>query len=214
MKHLVFLCIILSSVLFACKQEAQKPLLPYYGPSEAGPDGEGDTIYFSVPSFSFVNQEGNIVNDKTYEGKIYVTDFFFVRCKSICPKMSSQLQRVQEHFKNDNEVMILSHTVDPENDSIEALARYAEELKADPKKWNFVTGGKKELYDMARNGYYLGVEEGDGGPDDFIHSDRMILVDTEKHIRGIYDGTSTADVDRLVHDIGLLKEEMGRKKEK
>jgi protein SCO1/2 len=212
MKRILFFLFI-SAALLSCKEEVKKPLLPFYGPRETGPNGEGDTIYHTVPPFSFVNQEGKIVNDKDYAGKIYVADFFFVKCKGICPKMTVQMKRVHEQFKNDSMVMILSHTVDPENDSVAALAGYADTLNADTKKWNFVTGGKKELYDMARYGYYLTVMDGDGGPDDFIHSETFVLIDPDKHIRGIYEGTSPSEVNRLIHDIGLLKQEFGTKKE-
>lgn len=212
MKRILFFLFITASLL-SCREEKKKPLLPYYGPREAGPGGEGDTIYHKVPPFSFVNQDGKIVNDKDYEGKIYVADFFFVKCKGICPKMAVQLQRVHEKFRNDSMLMILSHTVDPENDSVAALAKYADTLKADTQKWHFVTGGKKELYDMARYGYYLTVMEGDGGPDDFIHSETFVLVDPDKHIRGIYEGTSPSEVDRLIRDIGLLKQEFMPQKE-
>jgi protein SCO1/2 len=213
-KRILFLTLLISLTALACKENDKKSLLPYYGPREAGPGGEDDTIYHSVPAFSFVNQEGKIVNNNDYEGKIYVADFFYVKCKGICPKMASQLQRVQERFKNDNTIMILSHTVNPEQDSVEALARYAEEMHVDPKKWNLVTGGKKELYDIARNGYYVTTLEGDGGEEDFIHSETFVLVDLDKHIRGIYDGTNTADVDRMMRDMTVLKQEAAGKKEK
>jgi protein SCO1 len=212
-KQLCIICIFFVACLVSCKEEKPKSALPYYGPKEAGPGGDGDTVYHTIPSFSFVNQDGKIVNNNDYNGKIYIADFFFVKCEGICPKMATQLQRVQEKFKNDPGVMILSHTVNPEEDSVEALAGYAAKLKADPKKWNFVTGGKKELYDMARYGYYLTVMEGDGGPDDFIHSETFVLVDPERHIRGIYDGTNASEVDRMIRDIGVLQTEMKNNKE-
>lgn len=181
--------------------------LPYYGEKILADNGK-DTIYHSIPSFKFVNQNGDTISDKTYEGKIYVADYFFTTCKTICPKMTSELIRVQEKFAYTNGmVQILSHTVNPENDSVPVLKAYANMVHADQKMWNFVTGDKKQLYDLARNGYLLNALEGDGGPDDFIHSELFILVDKEKHIRGIYDGTKITEVSKLIDGIKVLMAE-------
>lgn len=181
--------------------------LPYYGEKMLADNGK-DTIYHSIPSFKFVNQNGDTISDKTYDGKIYVADYFFTTCKTICPKMTSELIRVQEKFAYTNGmVQILSHTVNPENDSVPVLKAYANMVHADQKMWSFVTGDKKQLYDLARNGYLLNALEGDGGPDDFIHSELFILVDKEKHIRGIYDGTKITDVSKLIDGIKVLMAE-------
>lgn len=178
--------------------------LPYYGERMLADNGK-DTIYHSIPSFKLVNQDGDTITDKTYEGKIYVADYFFTTCKTICPKMTTELLRVQEKFTYTNGlVQILSHTVDPENDSVPVLKAYANMVHADQKMWNFVTGDKKQLYDLARNGYLLNALEGDGGPGDFIHSELFILVDKEKHIRGIYDGTKISEVSKLIDAIKVL----------
>ena len=213
MRH-IFIIGILAFTIFSCKEPAKRSALPYIGPSEVS--AEGDTIYHKIPSFSFVNQEGEIVNDKDYEGKIYVADFFFTTCDNICPKMTKQMHRVQETFKNDSMVMLLSHTVDPETDSVQVLAKYAADVKADPKKWNFVTGGKKELYDIAYSGYFANAMEAPadaGGEDDFIHSENLTLIDPDKHIRGVYDGTNPSEVDRLIRDIKVLKQELASERE-
>lgn len=181
--------------------------LPYYGEKMLADNGK-DTIYHSIPSFKFVNQNGDTISDKTYDGKIYVADYFFTTCKTICPKMTSELIRVQEKFAYTNGmVQILSHTVNPENDSVPVLKAYANMVHADQKMWSFVTGDKKQLYDLARNGYLLNALEGDGGPDDFIHSELFILVDKEKHIRGIYDGTKITEVSKLIDGIKVLMAE-------
>ncbi|MES2396119.1 MAG: SCO family protein [Bacteroidota bacterium] len=181
--------------------------LPYFGEKMLADNGK-DTIYHSIPSFKFVNQNGDTISDKTYDGKIYVADYFFTTCKTICPKMTSELIRVQEKFAYTNGmVQILSHTVNPENDSVPVLKAYANMVHADQKMWNFVTGDKKQLYDLARNGYLLNALEGDGGPDDFIHSELFILVDKEKHIRGIYDGTKITEVSKLIDGIKVLMAE-------
>ena len=181
--------------------------LPFIGEKELAANGK-DTIYHSIPSFSFTNQDGNTITDKTYDGKIIVVDYFFSTCKSICPKMATELLRVQDKFSyTKGLVQILSHTVDPENDSVPVLKAYSEMIHADNSMWNFVTGDKKQLYDIARTGYLVNAMEGDGGPDDFIHSELFVLVDKEKHIRGIYDGTNIKAVNDLLDDIKVLMAE-------
>lgn len=178
--------------------------LPYIGERELAPNGK-DTIYHRVPPFSFINQDGKEVTDKDYEGKIYVADYFFTTCGSICPIMTTELLRIQDKFAyTKGLVQLLSHTVDPEHDSVPVLKAYANMVHADTKTWNFVTGDKKELYDMARKGYLVNAMEGDGGPEDFIHSELLILVDKEKHIRGAYDGTNIKEVNNLLDDIKVL----------
>ncbi len=181
--------------------------LPYYGEKEIAANGK-DTIYHTIPPFKFVNQDGDTITEKTYDGKIYVADYFFTTCQSICPKMATQMLRIQEKFAYTNGlVQILSHTVNPENDSVPVLNNYAKMVHADTKMWNFVTGDKKQLYDIARKGYLVNALQGDGGPNDFIHSDLFVLVDKEKHIRGIYDGTKIKGVNDLIDAIKVLMAE-------
>ena len=178
--------------------------LPYFGERELA-ENQKDTIYHAIPPFEFINQDGNAVTDKDFEDKIYVASYFFTRCGSICPVMATGLLRVQDKFAyTDGLVRILSHTVDPEHDSVPVLSAYANMVHADTKMWDFVTGDKKQLYDLARNGYLINALEGDGGPDDFIHSEFFILVDKQKHIRGIYDGTDLKAVNDLLDDIKVL----------
>jgi protein SCO1/2 len=178
--------------------------LPYIGERELAPNGK-DTIYHSIPAFKLINQDGEIITEKDFEGKIYVADYFFTTCKSICPKMTTELLRVQEKFEYTNGlVKILSHTVDPEHDSVPVLKAYSKMVHADTKMWDFVTGDKKQLYDLARKGYLVNAMQGDGGKDDFIHSELFVLVDKEKHIRGIYDGTNIKSVNDLLDDIKVL----------
>jgi protein SCO1/2 len=180
--------------------------VPYFGEKELAPNG--DTIYHTVAPFSFVNQDGRTITERDYYGKIYVVDYFFTTCKTICPKMTTELIRVQDKFEyTKGMVQILSHTVDPENDSVPVLKAYSEMVHADTKTWNFVTGDKKQLYDMARNSYLLNAMEGDGGPDDFIHSEQFVLIDKDKHIRGIYDGTNIKRVNEMIDDIKVLMAE-------
>jgi protein SCO1/2 len=178
--------------------------LRFYGERSVAANGK-DTIYHTIPAFHFINQNGDSVTDKMYDGKIYVADYFFTTCKSICPKMTTELLRVQAKFAYTNGmVQILSHTVNPESDSVPVLQAYANMVHADTKMWNFVTGDKKQLYDLARNGYMLDATQGNGGADDFIHSEFFVLVDKEKHIRGIYNGTKIKEVNDLLDDIKVL----------
>jgi protein SCO1 len=184
-----------------------KPIryLPIYGEKEyESKNGKTDTTYHTIPNFSFTNQNGKTVTQKELNNSVYVADFFFTTCHSICPIMSTQIQRVAEKFKGNSEVKFLSHTVDPETDTVEQLNRYAIEYKANVNQWMFVTGDKKELYDIARTGYLLDASIGDGGPDDFIHTQNFALVDKDNRIRGYYDGTNTKEVDQLITDIDLL----------
>jgi protein SCO1/2 len=196
--------------------DTTKPIryLPIFGEkSYEVKNGETDTIYHTIPGFSFLNQDGDTITEKNLKGSIYVTDFFFTTCHSICPVMSSQMERVAEKFKGNEEVKILSHTVDPEIDSVEQLKAYAIKHNADSKQWLFLTGSKKDLYGIAREGYLLNADQGDGGPNDFIHTQNFALVDKEKRLRGFYDGTDSLEVDQLMKDIDLLLQEY-RYKEK
>lgn len=188
----------------------KKPLryLAIFGPkSYEANHGKTDTTFHTIAPFSFINQDGKTVTETDFKGSIYVTDFFFTTCHSICPVMSNQMERVYTKFKNNPEVKFLSHTVDPEIDSVEQLKAYALKHNADSKQWIFVTGEKKKLYEMARNSYFMDAQQGDGGPDDFIHTQNFALIDMDKRIRGYYNGIDSADVDQLMKDMDLLLEE-------
>lgn len=163
-----------------------------------------DTIFHTIPSFSLINQNGETINQSVVDGKVYVVDYFFTTCQSICPIMSKQLDRV---YKEQKDIMILSHTVDPETDNPAALKEYAGKFNADPKRWIFLTGDKPKLYELARTGYLLDAQEGNGGEEDFIHTQNFALIDKKGRIRGYYDGTDSSSVDQLITDIGFLLEE-------
>lgn len=185
----------------------KKPLryLEIYGPKTFEAKGKNtDTTYHTIPYFSFTNQDGAEVNQTFFDNSIYVADFFFTTCKSICPLMSTQMQRVAEKYKDNAEVKFLSHTVDPETDSVAQLKNYAIAHNANVKQWVLVTGDKKALYDVARKGYLVDAGVGDGGADDFIHTQNFALIDKDKRIRGYYDGTNTEEVNQLIKDIELL----------
>lgn len=205
-----FVIAITALVFFSCNSKTTKTkklLLPVIGEKKlAGTDGK-DTLYHSVQPFSFINQYHDTVSEKTINNKIYVADFFFATCQSICPKMSSQLVHVQNAFKDDNNVLILSHTVNPANDTVEVLNGYAQTYGAIKNKWHLLTGNKKTIYNMARYSYLVNALEDDGSAEGFLHSELFILVDAQKRIRGMYDGTDSVAVVKLISDIKLLKQE-------
>ena len=160
--------------------------------------------YHAIADFSFTNQNGKIITQKDYEGKIYVADFFFTTCGSICPKMTTNLVEIQKAFINNPKVMLLSHTVFPETDSVAVLKEYAIKNGVIDNKWNLVTGDKKQIYTMARKSY-LSVKL--GKPEDLydmVHTENFVLVDSKRRVRGFYDGTKKEDIERLIEDINFL----------
>ena len=163
--------------------------------------------YHKIAPFKLINQNGDTITEANYKDKIYVADFFFTTCLSICPMMTDNMVRIQEKIINDPEVMLLSHSVTPVIDSVPRLKAYAEEKGVVDSKWNMVTGDKKQIYNLARKSYLAVKTVGDGGPFDMIHTGNFILVDKEKQIRGFYDGTKEEDIQQLLHDIEVLKNE-------
>ncbi len=190
--------------------------LKIFNPSDVSPELVDSSIRtiprnHHIADFELINQDGKIISQKDFTGKIYVAEFFFTTCRTICPKMNSLLQKVNEKFKEDDRVMFLSHTVMPERDSVPVLADYAKRFGADSKKWMFVTGEKKKIYELARKSYFaVKLEENfikgglPGDEKDFIHTENFVLVDKNKRIRGFYDGTSEKDIDRLIQEIQIL----------
>ena len=160
-----------------------------------------DSVEHSIPDFQFVSQDGDIVSARTMAGKIYVADFFFTTCPTICPKMKTQLKRVYDRFKGNPNVMLLSHTIDPTHDSVAVLREFAQSLGVEGKQWLFVTGDKEKIYDIGQNSYMVSAAEDASAPGGVVHSGAFILVDTKKHIRGIYDGTTAEGVDKLMADM-------------
>ncbi|GAB3015822.1 SCO family protein [Spirosoma pulveris] len=163
-----------------------------------------DSVYQSVPDFSFLNQYGDTVTAKTLDNKIYVADFFFTTCPTICPKMKVQLKRVYEKFKGNPEVMLLSHTIDPAHDSVAVLKEFAQNLGVTGHQWLFVTGDREKIYDIGQNSYMVTAQADSTAPGGVVHSGAFILVDKAKHIRGIYDGTTEDGVDKLMNDMDRL----------
>jgi protein SCO1/2 len=154
-----------------------------------------------------VDQDSAIITNKTLDGKIYVADFFFTSCRTICPIMKSQMMRVYEKIKSDPEVLLVSHTIDPEYDTVALLHDYADRLGVSSDKWHFLTGSKDSIYYLAQTSYFVTAMEDDADPDGFIHSGAFLLIDKEGRIRGKYDGTKDEDVNKLLEDIQILKKE-------
>ncbi len=166
-----------------------------------------DTVYHKVADFSFVDQDSAVVTNDTFKGKVYVTDFFFTSCPTICPVMKKEMLRVYDTFKDNDEVVFLSHTIDPTYDTVALLHDYAERLGVSSSKWHFVTGDKEAIYDMALKSYMVTAMEDKNAEGGFIHSGAFMLVDEDRRVRGVYDGTVKEQVDVLINDIGrLLKE--------
>jgi protein SCO1/2 len=208
---LVLIPVIFVSWFFLKKKEnAPIRYLAYFGPKNGLK--VNDTTYHYIPDFEFTNQYNQKVNQETVKNKIYVTEYFFTTCQSICPIMNTNLEKIYNEFKNDSDFLILSHTVDPENDSVPILRLYAEKHGATDSKWLFLTGNKSDLYKLARKGYLLNTEEGKGDETDFIHTQNFALIDKEGHIRGFYDGTDSLEIVRLIQEIKLLKKEYDFKK--
>jgi protein SCO1/2 len=163
-----------------------------------------DTVYHTVPAFSFTDQYGNIVTEKNFDSGIYVANFFFASCPDVCPAMNGALSEVAAKFADNPKIKFISHTVDPESDSVPVLAEYAKRFGAKKDHWYFVTGSKRELYDVAQRGYLVSATEGDVKPASFIHSQQLVLVDSKRRIRGMYDGLNQKEVDKLFDDIKTL----------
>lgn len=187
--------------------------LPFYNeesftPKWITPNTEEEKAFHKIPDFSLTNQLGETVSQNTFENKIYVTDFFFTSCPGICPKMTGNMEVIQEAFKDDDEVLLLSHSVMPTTDSVSVLNTYAKTYGVIENKWHLVTGDKKDIYSLGREQYF--VENDLGEPkniDDFLHTENFLLIDKNKHIRGIYNGLNRASMAQLITDIKTLKTE-------
>lgn len=182
--------------------------LPVYGIPNA------DSSDHTIKDFKLIDQFGKTVTQADFKGKIYVADFIFTTCQGICPIMSNQLERVYHQYKGDYNVLFLSHTVKPYEDSVPVLKAYAELHDVQTSQWRFVTGDKKQIYDLARTAYMVGDTVGAGGEDDFVHTQFLALIDPQSRIRGFYDGTDSAEVNKLILDLETLRKEEFKTDEK
>jgi len=184
--------------------------LPIYQPASVNAELVDSTIqhqkkYHRISDFSLINQNGIHITQEDFKDKIYVADFFFTTCQTICPIMTKNMFEIQNTFIEDDDVMILSHSVTPDIDTVAQLKQYAQEKGVNVSKWHLVTGDKKQIYELARKSYLAVKEVGDGGPFDMIHTENFILIDKSQQIRGFYDGTEQKDINRLIEDIKTLK---------
>jgi protein SCO1/2 len=207
-------------LFLSCKKSTKKEEtsrvdnLPYFNEASFTPKWihpKSDTLkdFHKISNFDLINQNGEKTTQKTFENKIYVADFFFTSCPGICPMMTANMYKLQEEFKKDDDVLLLSYSVTPKKDSVSKLKEYALEKMIDDKKWHLVTGDRKQIYNLGRNFYF--VEENMGEPlgiDDFLHTENFVLIDKEKHIRGIYNGLNRASVAQLIIDIKSLQKEL------
>ena len=206
--------LILSIIIISIIYQVLKPneVLPIFQPAKVNAELVDSTIqhvkkYHIISDFSLINQNGKTITQEDYKDKIYVADFFFTTCQTICPIMTDHMVEVQNKLKNDSEIMLLSHSVTPEIDSVAQLKKYALKKGVDATKWNLVTGEKKEIYKLARKSYLAVKTDGNGDEYDMIHTENFILVDKKKRIRGFYDGTDDLDIEQLLKDIEILKRE-------
>jgi protein SCO1/2 len=195
--------------IFISCDKVSKKQLPIHNPTYFNPKLVDKSIRnvsdnHTIKDFNLINQNGIKVSSKDYENKIYVVDFFFTSCPSICPIMTNNMLLIQEEFIKNNDIMLLSISVTPEIDNVQILKKYAILKGVIDSKWNITTGSKKHIYELARKSFFAVLDKGDGGLQDFIHTPNFILVDTKKQIRGIYDGTVEKEISRLILDINIL----------
>lgn len=218
----IFLYVVLLFSLLACHHNASssKDLiedtivsLPFFNQPDWTPEwiNNSDSLFkkiHTIPAFSFTDQNGDVITEQTVEGKIYVANFFFTKCRSICPKMTSNMYLLQEAFKMDSILLFLSHSVTPQSDSVAVLQQYAIENKINAKQWHLLTGSKKDIYALAKQHYFAGDTVGyyQSG-DEFLHTENFILIDKHRRIRGVYNGTLLVEINRIKDDIHILKKE-------
>lgn len=202
------LCVVIISIIFNVLN-VQQPL-PVWQPGMVNAEMVDEEIqhkmkYHKIADFSLTNQNGETVTQADYQDKIYVADFFFTTCQSICPIMTDHMLQIQEALKDDDDIKLLSHSVTPVRDSVPVLKAYAEKKGVDDSKWNLVTGDKKQIYELARKSYLAVKTTGNGDEHDMIHTENFLLIDKKRQIRGHYDGTDPKDIEKLLADIEILK---------
>lgn len=201
-----FLFALLAIGAVSCNQERKLPILGERDAVKKTEDGKEvvDTIYNTIPPFTFVNQEGDTVTENIVEGKIYVADFFFTTCPTICPIMKRQMVKVYNEYKGNPEVMILSHSIDPDHDTPQVLKKFAGDLGIEGTQWQFLTGSKEKIYEIGQKNYLSTAKEDKTADGGYIHSGAFILIDKDKHVRGMYDGTTEEGTQKLIADMKTL----------
>lgn len=209
MRNLI-LAFLSSFILISCAESNKKlPILGHREVVEKVIDGTTviDTVYQTIPAFSFLDQDSTVIDNKVMSDKIYIADFFFTSCPSICPIMKKQMLRVYNEFKDEQQLAFVSHTIDPKHDTIPVLKKYAEKLGVNGKKWHFVYGDRETVYDLARHGYFTIAELDEKAPGGIMHTGYFTLVDKSGKIRGMYNGTDEKEVNTLIDDIKILLKE-------
>ncbi len=216
-KFFAIVMLVLSAIIITIIAQIMTPTrtLRIYQPAEVSVELVDTTLhyvkkYHSIADFSLINQNGKVVTQADYKNKIYVADFFFTTCQTICPIMTDHMVKIQESLHDDRNVFLLSHTVTPEIDSVGQLKKYAVEKGVDDKRWNLVTGDRKEIYDLARKSYLV-AKDNPYEEFDLIHTENFVLVDDRRRIRGFYDGTDPDAIDELLQDIKVLEAEIARR---
>lgn len=207
---MLILSVIIMTLLYNLYQPEKR--LPIYQPDMVTNQLVDTTVQYvrnhhKIGNFQLVDQKGDTITQKNLKDKIYVADFFFTTCQSICIDMAKSMQTLQKEFNNDEEIMLVSHSVTPKIDDVNQLQRYAKQKNVDRDKWILLTGSKKHIYELARKHYLVAKSQGDGGPYDMVHTENFALIDKEKRIRGFYDGTNPDEIDQLIDDIAVLKKE-------
>ena len=220
-KHNIIL-LFLVVITISCKKQIEKEninvietsrveYLPYYEdesftPKWITPNSKEEKTFHKIPDFKLINQLGDTITQKTFDNKIYITDFFFTTCPGICPKMTNNMAKLQEEFKNDDSVLLLSHSVMPKTDSVSVLKTYANNNDVIDNKWHLVTGSRNEIYTLGRDHYFVENDLGEvKSEDDFLHTENFLLIDKQKHIRGIYNGLNRVSIAQLIIDVKALK---------
>ena len=208
----IMLTISLAAILMFYNVLTPEKKLPIYQPNMVKFQLVDSTIqhikrFHKIDDFSLINQNNEVVSNETYDGKIYVADFFFTTCPGICPIMKENMITLQNEFINDDNILLLSHTVTPEIDSVSVLKKYSQEKGVLDSKWNMVTGDKKQIYNLARKSYLVAEDIESPIQYDMIHTENFVLVDSKRRIRGFYDGTDNNVMDNLINDIKILKKE-------
>lgn len=211
-KSIIGLLTVLNLFFFSCEQKRKDEKLPFLGRKKIVERKEGiksfyDTIPHKIADFRFVNQDSNWVSNETFENKIYVADFFFTSCPTICPVMKKQMLRVYDKFNQNEKFAILSHTIDPKYDSVKVLKSFADNLDVKTETWHFVTGEQEEIYNLGETSYMVTAGAEEDAPGGYIHSGAFLLIDMNRHVRGVYDGTIADQVDILMNDIDILLKE-------
>lgn len=223
-KNKIVYCFLFLILFISCEKKLKKEnikvnetsrvqFLPYYNeesftPHWLIPNTEEEKNFHKIPDFKLINQLGDTISQKTFENKIYITNFFFTTCPGICPKMTGNMEKLQEEFINDPEILLLSHSVTPTIDSIPVLKKYAKNNNVIDNKWHLVTGDKMLIYNLGRNQYFVENDLGEEkNINDFLHTENFLLIDKNKHIRGIYNGLNRASIAQLITDVKALKKE-------